>query len=217
MNRKEVTIILVYVLAQLSSFIGVPLLFKYSTFSSIESIAYWSIFSMSAAAIVSLFLSHSLTSGGKMGKPAPLKETIFWIIFGVFLAYSAQIIAAVIEQSIFHIPAESENTKDILKVATEAPIFMFVGIVLAPFLEELIFRRIIFYHLYQKFSFLIAAIISSLIFAILHMDFSHILVYLVMGIVFSFLYVKTNRIIVPIIAHMLMNGTVFYLAFAVHQ
>lgn len=216
MNRNEFFIILVYVMAQLSGFLGIPLLLKNSALTPLEAVAYWTVCSMSVATFISLWLSRPLRQGGKMGKPLPWKETMYWIFIGLFLAYFAQIMSAIIEQKLFHIPGESENTKEIITIAKSVPLFMFVGIILAPFLEELIFRRIIFYHLYQKFSFFIAALTSSLLFAVLHLDFSHLLVYLAMGFVFSFLYVKTNRIIVPMAAHTLMNGTVFYLAFYVN-
>ena len=127
-----------------------------------------------------------------------------WAITGVFLAFSAQIVAAQIEM-LLGIKMGSENTEVLVEIAMQTPIFIIVTSVVGPIFEEIIFRQIIFGSLYRRFNFWAAAIISSLIFAAVHFDFTHIIIYTAMGLVFSFLYVKTKRILVPIVAHVSMN------------
>ncbi len=99
----------------------------------------------------------------------------------------------------------SENTEAIIDIITILPIVMIVSSILGPILEEIVFRKIIFGSLYNRFSFLLSALISSMLFAVAHMDWSHIILYTAMGITFSYLYWRTKRIIVPIISHVMMN------------
>lgn len=124
------------------------------------------------------------------------------------MAFLAQGISATIEMKVFGITQSSENTKLIMDVTRATPLFMVIPALIAPILEEIIFRKIIFGQLYLRTNFIIAALLSALIFGIIHGEPQHLLVYASMGFVFAFLYVKTKRIIVPIIVHMAMNTTV---------
>lgn len=132
-------------------------------------------------------------------------EVIGWSILGVFMAYIAQAVAVTIETNIFNITPGSENTQDIMAVTRAIPLFAIIPAVIAPILEEIIFRKIIFGSLYKRTNFIIAALISALIFGIIHGEPQHILIYASMGFVFAFLYVKTKNIIVPILVHMTLN------------
>ncbi|MBU9713534.1 CPBP family intramembrane glutamic endopeptidase [Evansella tamaricis] len=135
-------------------------------------------------------------------------DTFLWIIAGMFMAYTAQIIAAMIEMHLFGIEPGSENTQRIVGWANAVPLLVIVVGVFVPIMEEIVFRMVIFGSLYKRFGFWIAALSSGLIFAVVHFDFSHLLVYLTMGVVFAYLYVKTRRIIVPIMAHAGINSFV---------
>lgn len=98
----------------------------------------------------------------------------------------------------------------IMEYARANMLFILIPAIIAPILEEIIFRKIIFGSLYKRMNFFFAAILSALVFAAFHVDFSHLLMYTAMGLVFAFLYVKTKRIIVPIIVHAGMNSYVVY-------
>ena len=98
-----------------------------------------------------------------------------------------------------------------MRIIDSAPFVILVVSIIGPILEEIVFRKIIFGSLYQRFGFFISALVSSLIFAVAHMDFVHILLYASMGFTFAFLYVKTKRILVPIFAHVAMNTLVVIL------
>ncbi len=139
---------------------------------------------------------------------ADVGQTVLWSIAGIFMAFAAQYVAALIEMTLLGIEPGSENTEMIVDMATAVPYMVIVVAIFVPIMEELVFRMVIFGSLFKRFGFWIAAVLSGLIFAIVHWDFEHILVYLAMGIVFAFLYVKTKRIIVPIIAHVGINSFV---------
>lgn len=110
----------------------------------------------------------------------------------------------------------SQNTQNINQIIRQYPIFiLYVGI-LAPVLEELVFRKAVFGYFFdiiisknKVLRFAISGLFSGLLFAIPHDGFSPmIVIYVIMGLLFSGLYLYTKRIITPIIAHILMNFTV---------
>ncbi|MFG6150380.1 CPBP family intramembrane glutamic endopeptidase [Halobacillus sp. B23F22_1] len=208
MPKRYWWIIITYVIAQLSSFIGLPILFLLG-FGRSDAIAIWSILSFTIATIVILrLLKPDMTEPELRGERSSKGKIVLWSILGVFLALFAQGIAATIETQVFGIPAGSENTMDLMNVARESPLFILLPVVFAPITEEIIFRKVIFGQMYKRFNFLLAVLVSSLVFGAFHMDFKHMLVYFSMGVVFAFLYVRTKSIITPIVAHMAMNSFV---------
>lgn len=99
----------------------------------------------------------------------------------------------------------SQNTNSIVDMIHIVPLFLVATVLLGPIIEEVIFRKIIFGTLIQKYNFWFSSIISSLCFAIVHGELTHMPIYVIMGLVTSYLYYKTGRIIVPIMTHVLVN------------
>ncbi len=123
------------------------------------------------------------------------------------MAFAAQIIANLIETLLLGLPVDSANTQNILLIVSKYPFYLIIVSIMAPIMEEFIFRKVIFGFFYDLTGGVGAAVISSLLFAFMHQD-SHILLYSSMGFVFSYLYIKTKNIATPIIAHVLMNTAV---------
>lgn len=93
-------------------------------------------------------------------------------------------------------------------------VLFLLGVVVAPVVEEVIFRGMLLRALQTRLGFGVATVVTSLIFAILHpqlpMGFLSIFT---LGIVFSCLYGLTGSLWPAMIAHALNNGMVFiYLA-----
>lgn len=86
----------------------------------------------------------------------------------------------------------------------ELVFFLISIVILAPLLEEMIFRRIVFKRLNLKLSFITSAVISSVIFGIGH-ELLAILGAIVFGVTCCVLYRKYNNLIVPIAVHFLNN------------
>jgi len=82
-----------------------------------------------------------------------------------------------------------------------------IAVILAPILEELFFRKILFNGLLKKYSFAISAIISSLCFALVHWtpDLLRIIPMFIFGIICCLIYIKTKNIIYPILFHFTGN------------
>lgn len=214
MKKTYWYILLTYVIMQLTGLVGPILLFKLGVGSGAETpmetraiaASTWALISFIGALIIILYLLREDMRTRRLADDRASAGSAFvWAIGGVFMAFFAQIIAANIERYLLGIDPGSENTQQIMGLVKAAPWFIIVTSIVGPILEEIIFRKIIFGALYQKYNFWIAGIISSLIFAVVHTDFKHILLYTAMGLTFAFLYVKTKRIIVPIFAHVAMN------------
>lgn len=212
MKKEYWFVLAVYILMQLSSFIGLPLVMIAGKLLGEDmnemrtlAVPIWIVISFVVAFIIILFLLRKEMKDNKLDRDAASTSGIIgWSIAGMFLAIFAQTIAANIE-NMLGIKLGSENTKQIIQWIETAPIVILVSSVIGPILEEIVFRKILFGELYKRTNFFIAAIISSVIFALAHGEPQHTILYASMGLTFAFLYIKTKRIIVPIFAHVAMN------------
>ena len=215
MKKEYWFILITYIIMQLSSFLGVPLMaFIYKAFGNNEqglinnAVTTWLLISFALAFIITLLLlKREIVHPVRNKNALSISRSFLWAIGGIFLALFAQSVAANIEYLI-GIDMGSENTEQIVGLIKTAPIVIIVTSILGPILEEIVFRKIIFGSLYQRFNFFVAAIISSLIFSFAHGEPEHTLLYSAMGLTFAYLYVKTKRILVPIFAHVAMNTLV---------
>lgn len=198
----------------LSSFIAVPILLITFNIPFDQLTVYWSLFSFIAALWIILYLLRPDMSMERSRDAAGPALIIIWSVVGLFLAFLSQIIANWIQIEFFGIEIGSENTNEIMNITRNMPIFALIPAIIAPILEEIVFRKVIFGSLYRRMNFIFAALISSFIFGIIHGEPQHILVYGSMGFVFAFLYVQTKRIIVPIIVHAAMNSIVVIVQFS---
>ncbi|WP_040983888.1 CPBP family intramembrane glutamic endopeptidase [Oceanobacillus jeddahense] len=214
MTRRYIYVILTYIIMQFSALLAVPLLVFGFNADPVLASVYWSVFSFTIGLVIVLLLLKPDMQVRAHSDAVGVGGIIVWSVLGIFMALLSQGLAATIEMEVFGIDPGSENTQGIMNMARAVPIFVILPAILAPILEEIIFRKIIFGSLYKKMNFFFAAIISALIFAVIHWDFLHILVYTAMGFVFAFLYVQTKRIIVPIIVHAGMNTLVVLAQFS---
>jgi uncharacterized protein len=211
LKKEYWLVLLAYIIMQVSSLIGIPLVTYIGTqfgqsLPEMEQLAvpFWLVISFAVTLVLVFYILKN--EWNERNQLSTGLSTI-WAILGVFLAFLAQTIAANIE-SMMGIESGSENTKQIISIIESFPIVIFVSSIIGPILEEIIFRKIIFGSLYKRMNFYLSALLSSIIFAAAHFEPEHILLYSAMGFTFAFLYVKTNRIIVPIFAHVAMNTLV---------
>ena len=87
----------------------------------------------------------------------------------------------------------------------EGPLVFLLAIVLvvAPVIEEVLFRGVILHRLAVKWGLGPAIVVSSAVFGLLHVNFVGVGV---LGIVMALLYVRTRTLIVPIACHVLNNA-----------
>lgn len=215
MKREYWYILMAYTAMHLSSFIVAPILFLLGNFLGEDAVEFqinasvgWIVFSFTATLFIVLFLLRKeIRTEFSPHGGASFGASLLWAVGGIFLALTAQVIAANIE-AWMGVEMGSENTEQILTVIETVPIFIIVSSIIGPILEEIVFRKIIFGVLYKRLKFFLSALLSSVIFALAHGEPEHLLLYSAIGFTFAFLYVKTKRIIVPIIAHVSMNTMV---------
>ncbi|WP_010529431.1 CPBP family intramembrane glutamic endopeptidase [Lentibacillus jeotgali] len=206
MAKRYWYVVITYIIMQFSGFVFAPLLYLLTPLGQMQASIYWSIFSFIAALAIVLLLLRPDMKTTPHRNAASAGEIVLWSIAGLFMAYFANYIATMIETYVLGITPGSENTQMIMDITRTVPFFVIVTAIVAPILEEIVFRKIIFGELYKRMGFFLAAAISAFVFGIIHGEPEHILIYASIGFVFAFLYVKTKRIIVPIIAHMVMNS-----------
>lgn len=214
MKKEYGFILITYIIMQLSSFIGVPLLSIIGAKLGLEksfAVPAWLVLSFIVALIITLFLLRKEMKGSVRNEGA-LSPSVSaaWAIGGIFLALMAQSIAGIME-NLMGIEMGSENTQQIINLIKASPIIIIISSIIGPILEEIVFRKVIFGSLYKRLNFFLAGLISSLIFAFAHGEPEHLLLYSAMGFTFAYLYVKTKRILVPIFAHVSMNTIVVVL------
>jgi len=200
-------IILTYIITQLSSFPAALIALNYFPNSYTEIVIYWSIISFCLALLITLLLLKTDMKMPLHREASTTSNIILWSVIGYFLAYFVQVLASLIEMKVLGISTGSSNTQNIMDISRTIPLFMIIPAIIAPILEEVIFRKIIFGSLYKRLNFFISALLSAFIFGVIHGEFQHILIYSSMGFVFAYLYVKTKRILTPIIVHAALNTT----------
>lgn len=85
-------------------------------------------------------------------------------------------------------------------------LILFLNIVLiAPVLEEIIFRGIVLKLFLRKYSAINAIVLSSLIFSVSHFKPIGFLYLFVYGLLFGYAYIKTNSLIISIFCHSMIN------------
>lgn len=92
------------------------------------------------------------------------------------------------------------------------PIIFMAGIV-APLIEELIFRAILYTWLRQKIGIAPAAFASAVIFGMIHPTIANAVAAIVIGVAFALLYEKSRSLWVPLILHVINNTVLMVLAF----
>lgn len=216
MKTRDLWILLTYVGIQFSSKFGVNILLHTNLFEGMdknaartEAFAIWTCFSFITGMIIVIFLlKKPFFEGLKTLNGHSLRSILGWGFIGYLLALFTQVICNLILIFAFHIERGSENTHQIIVLAKLNPAFIVIPSLIAPILEEIIFRGILFKRLSSKLPFVVSALISSIIFAYLHGDIPFFLSYLAIGFLFCYLYKRTNSLLVPIITHMLMNTSV---------
>ena len=89
----------------------------------------------------------------------------------------------------------------------ESPVWFFlVGVVFAPFVEEIFFRSFLFQGFRQSYGWKRATLLSSAIFAAAHLDPASLIPTFVLGMVLAYLFHKSNSVWPGVILHFLVNG-----------
>jgi membrane protease YdiL (CAAX protease family) len=130
--------------------------------------------------------------------------TIIWPILMLVSLVSKTILYEYSEQEIVRNIRISNNSTELLS--------MFIMIViLAPIIEEIIFRGLIYRVFKRLLGPLFGAFISSILFSFVHLNLLSFSYLFIFGIILCVYYEKEKTIITPIIMHSILNGIMFSL------
>ena len=133
------------------------------------------------------------------------RSTFVWILVGIILVFLGQMVGSLLDKSIFQLTTQSANTSSAVADAAISPMALISIVLLAPLVEEFVFRYAAINILMSKFKKTWSIIISSLFFSIIHFDFPFIFGYFLIGIILAVVYMRTNRLLVSFVVHASMN------------
>lgn len=176
--------------------------------------------------LVNVFLrQHEISWAAAFGFKSPrLGRTVFLaIVVGVFILPIAWELSDLSAKALrfFQMPVEQQTAVQLMQNATSRWHLLFQGfaaLIIAPFVEETIFRGIL-YPTIKQLGFHKAALWgTSIFFALTHGNLMIFLPLVVLAIILTFLYETTNNLLAPIVTHSFFNAANFvYLLWLKHK
>ncbi len=96
-------------------------------------------------------------------------------------------------------------------------LLFFGGVIVAPLVEEIVFRGFVFPGLSRRWDWRVGLVGSAFLFALAHIILTSILPIFILGVIFAFLYQLSGSIWPAILMHMLTNSLALSLAYAISQ
>jgi len=137
---------------------------------------------------------------------------VFWgiVVLYIPLMWIVEIISS-------FLPPTGKSLEAVLNFITDHPGWSFLTIViLAPLLEELLFRRIILHFLLKKYPPARAVVISALAFAFFHFNIWQGIGALILGLYLGYVYWRTRSYWMTVFLHFITNATGFWSIY-IHQ
>jgi membrane protease YdiL (CAAX protease family) len=104
------------------------------------------------------------------------------------------------------VSTQAEEIGKIMAAISSPGWFIFTGVIVAPIVEESLFRGFLFAGFRQRYGFQTAALLSSALFAIAHHQLAALIPTFVLGYIFSHLYQRSNSIFPGMLLHFLVNA-----------
>ncbi|MGZ9165189.1 MAG: CPBP family intramembrane glutamic endopeptidase [Anaerolineales bacterium] len=104
------------------------------------------------------------------------------------------------------IDTQGESILRLIEMLESPGWFFLVGVVFAPFVEEIFFRSFLFQGFRQKYGWVRAMLLSSAIFAAVHLDPASLIPTFVLGMLLAYLFHKSNSVWPGMILHFLVNA-----------
>ena len=158
---------------------------------------------------VALLTSGNITLKDKLGL-INWKNGYWLEVLGyeLILFFPLMVIAAVMFffVSYFGLDTSSPIATLLLSATTNVKILVFaVSVFLAPIIEEIVFRRVVFTFINRLFGVLPALVITSFVFGVLHGGIVQLIPLMILGVVLQILYLKHNSLYPSILLHSLHN------------
>ncbi|MCP1166568.1 CPBP family intramembrane metalloprotease [Bacillus sp. 1813sda1] len=213
LHKSGYIILIYFIMTQFVGIIGVQLLAKTGWYDiqgnqqqAIQQLlVHWELIGFSVTLIIFFFIYRKeLMKDTKLS--IKLSRSLFvWILIGIILVFLGQMVGSLLDKSVFQLTTQSVNTSSTVAAAVISPVALISIVLLAPLVEEFVFRYAAINILTRRFTQTWSILISSLFFSIMHFDFPFIFGYFLIGIVLAVVYVRTNRLLVSFFVHAIMN------------
>ncbi|MCU5556816.1 type II CAAX endopeptidase family protein [Bacillus anthracis] len=213
LHKSGYIILIYFIMIQFVGIIGVQLLAKTGWYDiqgnqqqAIQQLlVHWDLIGFSLMLIIIfLIFSKELMNDPKLS--IKLSGSLFVrILVGIIVVFLAQIVGSMLDKSIFQLTTQSANTSNTVAAAAISPVALISIVLLAPLVEEFVFRYAAINILMSKFKQTWSILISSSFFSIMHFDFPFIFGYFLIGVILALVYVRTNRLLVSFVVHASMN------------
>jgi uncharacterized protein len=152
---------------------------------------------------------------GDLGLRLPRRSDILAGIVGAVAMFAAVSIVAAIQT--FFAGEHEQAVVKLFERTREGPTlvwFVLITVVVAPFVEEFVFRAFVFNALLRRMPFVAAAFASGVLFAVSHTDPYALVPLTFGGAVLAAVYYRTGSLFASILTHGLFNGTSLFLILA---
>lgn len=213
LHKSGYIILIYFIMTQFVGIIGVQLLAKTGWYDiqgnqqqAIQQLlVHWELIGFSLTLII-FFLIY----GKELMKDTKLsiklsRSSFVWILIGIILVFLGQMVGSLLDKSVFQLTTQSANTSSTVAAAVISPVALISIVLLAPLVEEFVFRYAAINILTRRFTQTWSILISSLFFSIMHFDFPFIFGYFLIGLVLAVVYVRTNKLLVSFVVHASMN------------
>jgi membrane protease YdiL (CAAX protease family) len=122
-----------------------------------------------------------------------------------------QLVVVLLQKCFDFVPSE-QNTVSFLRhhpPLWQAILFGFAAVVLAPLVEELLFRGVFYTFLKQRGFPRLAVWGTSILFGIIHFNLGALIPLIGLALVWTWLYERTRNLLAPITAHVMFNAVNF--------
>lgn len=174
------------------------------------------IFEMSALFLINCFVRMQIATWNEaFGFNIRPKKALLTglIVISIFfpIILILQVASAELMTRIGHEPVEQEAVQIMRQTGNLAGsvVLGIVAILLAPVVEEMLFRGLLYPAIKQKGFPRVALWISSTAFALIHFNVTIFLPLMVLAMVLTWLYERTENLLAPIMAHAVFNAVSF--------
>ncbi len=139
---------------------------------------------------------------GRAAVPALGLRPVSWkyLVFGPLATLALSVVVS-------QLGIEPQGMKQVLDfVPKQVVLSLLLLAVLAPLVEELVFRGLIYGWIAGRWGTMAGFIVSSLAFAAAHFEPAHIVLVLPLGLLFGWMRRRTDSLLPSLVAHILNNG-----------
>ena len=135
------------------------------------------------------------------------------IIQKVIIIWPVLMLVSLVSKTIFNEFSVQEIVNNIKTSnnSTELIIAFIMIVIIAPIIEEILFRGLIYRVIKRLLGPFFSAFISSLLFSFVHLNLLSFPYLFILGVILCVFYENENTIITPILVHSILNGIMFSL------